>query len=188
MNITSIHQRPSFDEFPRHSTYFFNVISLIEKSTAFPHTFFDLIWMVEKSTLFPQTFFDVISLVKKSMLFSLTLFHVILMVEKTTLFACIFFDEISTLFLVKLQANENNRRSFPLLVTLKNWLLQDFSLNFSSKSHSCSPSRTIFESYNLQHYKRELPHISFLGIYRTITLYNFWVVTLLWSHSCKKVQ
>ena len=76
--------------------------------------------MVEKSTLFPQTFFDVISLVKKSMLFSLTLFHVILMVEKTTLFACIFFDEISTLFLVKLQANENNRRSFPLLVTLKN--------------------------------------------------------------------
>ena len=54
------------------------------------------------------------------MLFSLTLFHVILMVEKTTLFACIFFDEISTLFLVKLQANENNRRSFPLLVTLKN--------------------------------------------------------------------
>ena len=59
------------------------------------------------------------------MLFSLTLFHVILMVEKTTLFARIFFDEISTgkistLFLVKLQANENNRRSFPLLVTLKN--------------------------------------------------------------------
>ena len=97
-------------------------------------------------------------------------------------------DEISTLFLVKLQANENNRRSFPLLVTLKNWLLQDFSLNFSSKSHSCSPSRTIFESCNLKHYKRELPHISFLGIYRTITLYNFWVVTLLWSHSCKKVQ
>ena len=59
------------------------------------------------------------------MLFSLTLFHVILMVEKSTLFARIFFDEISmskisALFLVKLQANENNLRGFPLLVALKN--------------------------------------------------------------------
>ena len=88
--------------------------------------------MVKKSTLFPQTFFDVVSLAKISTLFSLTLFHVIFMGEKPTLFARIFFDEISTgkistLFLVKLQANENNLRGFPLLVTLKNWLLQDFS-------------------------------------------------------------
>ena len=42
------------------STYFFDVISLMEKSTPFPRIFFDIIVMVEKSTLFPRTFFDVI--------------------------------------------------------------------------------------------------------------------------------
>ena len=57
-------------------------------------------------------------------------FDVILMVEKSTLFARNCFDEISTgknstLFLVKLQANENIRGRFSLLVTLKNSLLQD---------------------------------------------------------------
>ena len=51
------------------STNFFDLISLIEKSTSFPHTFFDVISMVEKSTLFPHTFFDVISMVEKSTLF-----------------------------------------------------------------------------------------------------------------------
>ena len=55
--------------------YFFDVISLVEKSTWFPRTFFDVISMVEKSTLFPRTFFDVISMVEKS-----TLFHVLLSV------------------------------------------------------------------------------------------------------------
>ena len=34
------------------SRYFFDVISLIEKSTSFPRTFFDVILMVEKSPLF----------------------------------------------------------------------------------------------------------------------------------------
>ena len=71
--------------------------------------------MVEKSTLFPCTFFDAISLV-----------------EKSTLFAGTFFDKILrgknlTSFFLKLQANENIRGGFPLLVTLKNWFLQDFS-------------------------------------------------------------
>ena len=51
------------------STYFFDVISLIEKSTSFPRTFFDVILLVEKSTLFPRTLFDVISLVEISTLF-----------------------------------------------------------------------------------------------------------------------
>ena len=57
------------------SAYFFNVISMVEKSTLFPRTLFDVISMVEKSTLFPRTFFDVISMVEKS-----TLFHVLLSV------------------------------------------------------------------------------------------------------------
>ena len=46
------------------STYFFDVISLIEKSTLFPCTFFDVTSMVEKSLLFPRIFFDAISVVK----------------------------------------------------------------------------------------------------------------------------
>ena len=53
---TSIHWTPNFHVF---STCFFNVISLIRKSTLFPPTFFDVILMVEKSTLVPSTFFGV---------------------------------------------------------------------------------------------------------------------------------
>ena len=70
------------------SNYFFDVISLIEKthvtsahyfqSTSFPCTFFGVILMVEKSTLFPRTFFDVISLVEICTLFLFTFFDVIL--------------------------------------------------------------------------------------------------------------
>ena len=63
------------------STYFFDVISLVEKSTSFPRNFFDVISMVEKSTSFPRTFFDVISMVEISTVFLLTFFDVILMVE-----------------------------------------------------------------------------------------------------------
>ena len=68
------------------STYFFDVISMVEKSTWFPCTFFDVILLVEKFTWFPCTFFDVISLVEKSTLFPRTFFDVISMVEKPTLF------------------------------------------------------------------------------------------------------
>ena len=57
------------------SAYFFDVISMVEKSTWFPRTFFDVISLVEKFTWFPRTFFDVISMVEKS-----TLFHVLLSV------------------------------------------------------------------------------------------------------------
>ena len=46
------------------STYFFDVISLVEKSTSFPRTFFDVISMVEISTVFLLTFFDVILMVE----------------------------------------------------------------------------------------------------------------------------
>ena len=77
------------------STYFFDVISLIEKSTSFPCTFFDVFSMVEKSTSFPRTFFGVISLVEKYTSFPHTLFNVISMVEKSTSFPRTLFGVIS---------------------------------------------------------------------------------------------
>ena len=73
---------------------FFDVISMVEKSTLFPRPFFDVISMYEKSTLFPLPFFDVISLVEISTVFLTTFFYVTLMVEKSTLFARTFFDKI----------------------------------------------------------------------------------------------
>ena len=98
VDITSIRQRPNFGEFPRHSTYFFDVTSLIEKSTSCPCTFFDVILLVEKSMLFPCTFFGEISLVEKSTLFPRTLFDMISMVKKSTLFPRTF---IGVILLVK---------------------------------------------------------------------------------------
>ena len=70
--ITSIPRYPNFDEFHVISTYFFNVILLIEKSTSFTRTFFDEISMAEKCTLFPRTFLDSLSMVEKSTLFPRT--------------------------------------------------------------------------------------------------------------------
>ena len=89
VDITSIRRRANFDEFPRHfrvlfrcnfdgrkihvvSTYFFDVISMVEKSTSFPHTFFDVISLVEKSTLFPRALLDVISMVEMCTVFLFT--------------------------------------------------------------------------------------------------------------------
>ena len=112
VDITSIRQRPNFDEFPRHfrvlfrcnfagqkihvvSRTFFDVISLVEKSTWLPRTFFDVILLFEKFTWFPRTFLDVISMVEKSTWFPRTFFDVISMVEKSTLFPRTFFDVIS---------------------------------------------------------------------------------------------
>ena len=108
---TWIRRRPNFDEFPRHfhvlfwcnfadrkiyvvSTYFFDVISMVEKSTWFPRTFFNVISMVEKSTLLPRAFFDVISMVEKSTLFPRTFFDVISFIEISTVFLLTFFDVI----------------------------------------------------------------------------------------------
>ena len=109
VNLTSILRRCVKDQTSTNfyviSAYFFDVISLIEKSMPFPHTFFNVISMVKKFTVFPRTFYDVIYLVEISTVFLLTFFNVILMVEKSTLFARTFFDEIwmgpnSTAFLV----------------------------------------------------------------------------------------
>ena len=74
--------------------------------------------------MFPRTFFAVISWSKYPRFFHVALFDVISMFEKSTLFQLTFFDEISIgknsmSFLVKLQANENIRGGFSLLITLK---------------------------------------------------------------------
>ena len=80
-----------FDEFPcDFQGVFFDVISLIEKSTLFPRTFFAVISMVEKYTLLPRAFFDVISLVEISTMFLLTFFDLILMVKKSTFLHILF--------------------------------------------------------------------------------------------------
>ena len=77
------------------STYFFEVISLIEKFTSFSRIFFGVITMVQKSTFFPRTFFGAISLVEISTFFSRTFFDVISMVKKSTLFPRTFINVIS---------------------------------------------------------------------------------------------
>ena len=97
------------------STYFFDKISLIEKSTSFPRTFFGVISMVKKPTLFPRTFFGVFSLVEISTFFPRTFFDVILIVEKSTLFPRTFFDVISlvekpTLFSITFFINFDGRK------------------------------------------------------------------------------
>ena len=138
------------------SAYFFDVVSLVEKSTWFPRTFFDVILLVEKFTWFPHTFFDVISMVEKSTWFPCTFFDVISLVEKLTCFPLIFFDvilmvEICTLFLltffdvilmgidltsfwhrasflVSCKLMKTFEKVFPVFVTLNSWFLQDCSL------------------------------------------------------------
>ena len=98
------------------SAYFFDVISMVKKSTWFPRTLFDVISLVEKSTWFPGTFFDVISMVEICTLFLLTFFDVILMGKDLTS------------FLVSCKLMKTFEKFFPVFVTLNSWLLQDCSL------------------------------------------------------------
>ena len=88
------------------STYFFDVISMVEKSTLFPRTFFDVISMVEKPTLFPHFFIGVILMVEVSTLFLLTSFDVILMGKDLTS------------FLVSCKLMKTFENFFPVFVTL----------------------------------------------------------------------
>ena len=88
------------------SAYFFDVISMVEKSTWFPRTLFDVISLVEKSTWFPGTFFDVISMVEICTLFLLTFFDLILMGKDLTL------------FLVSYKLMKTFENFFPVFVTL----------------------------------------------------------------------
>ena len=88
------------------SAYFFDVISMVEKSTWFPRTFFDIISLVKNSTWFPRAFTDVISMVEVCTLFLLTFFHVILMGKDLTS------------FLVSCKLMKTFEKVFPVFVTL----------------------------------------------------------------------
>ena len=96
VDSTGILRRYVEDQIPTNfhviSAYFFDVISLVEKSTWLPRTFFDVILLFEKFTWFPRTFLDVISMVEKSTWFPRTFFDVISMVEIRTLFLPTNFD------------------------------------------------------------------------------------------------
>ena len=164
----------NFHDFPE---YFFDLISMVEKSMSFPLTFsdaismvlkstlfrralFDVISMVEKSALFPRTFIGVISLVEKSTLFPRTFFDVICLVEICTLFLLTFFDVIlmgknSTSFLVSYKLMKTSEKVFPVIVTLNSWFLQDCS-------PWCSLVPLKFESYNLHHCKKNCCKLVFL--------------------------
>ena len=105
------------------SAYFFDVISMVEKSTWFPRTLFDIISLVEKSMWFPHPLFDVISLVEKFTWFPGTFFNVISMVEICMLFLLTFFDVILmghdlTSFLVTCKLMKTFQKFFPVFVTL----------------------------------------------------------------------
>ena len=105
------------------STYIFDVISMVEKSTSFPRTFFDVILLVEKSMLFPRTLFDVILMVQKSTLFPRTFFNIICLVKICTLFLLTFLDVIlmgknSISLLVKCKLMKSFEEVFPVFVTL----------------------------------------------------------------------
>ena len=136
---------------PHFNVPFLTLFWWSKKSTLFPRTFSpcnfagrkihivstyffcrDFFGGQDIHVFFHVLFFDTISIVEKSTLLPLTFFILILMVEKSTLFARTFTDKISmgknlTSILVQLQPN-GNIRGFPLLVTLKSWLLQDCPL------------------------------------------------------------
>ena len=155
------------------STYFFDVISLIEKSTSFPRTFFDVISMVEISTFFPRTFFNIILMFEKSTLFPRTFFNVISLVKKSTLFPLTSFDETSM--------GKKHSRRFPFVSNFKKLTFRRlFSLNFSSKAPWCNPVPLKFEYYNLQDCQKNCHKLVF-WVFTDQLLYHivFWTATLL---------
>ena len=189
------------------SRTFFDITSLAEKSALFPRTCFDVISMVEKiyivSTYFFQCNFDgrkmhVVSPYSFHCNFDGRKIHVV----STYFFRCnwsgrnihvvftyYFWRDLDAqkccIVFGKLWSTENIREGFSCVCNFKQLTFARlFSLNFSSKSPS------FIEIWVLQPspLSKELSQVSFLGIYRTATLpNNFWVATLLWSYSCKKL-
>ena len=98
------------------SSYFFDVISMVEKSTLLPRTSIEVISLVQKSTLLPYTFFNVICLVEICTFFLLTFLDVILMGKNPIL------------FLVSCQLMKILEEVFLVFVTLNSWLVQDCSI------------------------------------------------------------
>ena len=147
-------------------TYFFDVISLMRKSTSFPRTFVPVILLLQKSTLFPRTFFDVILMVGKSTLFSHSFFDVISMIEKSMFYARTFIG----LILLAKKSTLFPRTFFDIILIDKKSAL--FPRTFFDKvsqvkistlflpwreSSSCSLFHWILiESCNLYHWKKHL--------------------------------
>ena len=75
VDITSIRQRPNFEEIPHHVRILFQWNFVVRKTDVASRYFFDVISLVKKPTLFPRTFFNVISIVKKFELFPCTMGH-----------------------------------------------------------------------------------------------------------------
>ena len=119
VDITSFVEDQILTNFHVLPRTFFDVISLVEKSTLFPRTFFDVISIDEKSTLFPRYFFDVISLVEKFTLFPRTFIGVISLVDKSTPFPRIFFDVISIVEKTFHHINLMSKNSTSFLVSYK---------------------------------------------------------------------
>ena len=80
VDITSFVEDQILTNFHVLPRTFFDVISLVEKSTLFPRTFIGVISLVDKSTPFPRMFFDGISIVEK------TFHHINLMSKNSTSF------------------------------------------------------------------------------------------------------
>lgn len=76
--------------------YYIDMLKRIHRqiSTSFRLFFFNIISMSEKSTSFRCTFFDVISMCKLLTSFRCTLFNIISMTEKLTSFRCTFSTQL----------------------------------------------------------------------------------------------
>ena len=107
------------------STYFFDVISLIEKFTSLPRTFFDITSLVEKIHVVSTYFFRCNFAGQKLLVVYTYFYRRNFDGRKIHVVYTYFFNEISmgknsTSFVIKLSGNENLRGGFPLLVTLEN--------------------------------------------------------------------
>ena len=184
--------------------YFFNVISMVEKSTSFPRTLFNVISLVEKSTLFSRIFFNVISIVEKSTLFPHTLFDVILMVKKSTLFPGTFFYvismiEICTLFLLTffdVILMGKNSTSFLVSCTNEN-IREGFSCVCNFKELTFARLFSLKKFYNLDYCKKNCCNLVFLVfteqlLYKIILgqlhCYEVTLVKNVINHCYKKVK
>ena len=129
----------------------FDVYSVVEKSTLFPHTFIGVILPVEKSSLFPRTFFQC------------NLSGGIMHIVFTYFFQCNFDGQKFEIVFGKLEANKNIRGGFSCVCNFKQLTFaRFFSLNFSNKCPWCSPVSLKFESYNLCHCKKSCCKLVFL--------------------------
>ena len=148
VDITSIRRRPNFNEFHVISAYFFDVISMVEKSTYFFWCNFAGRKTHVVSTYFFRCNFDGWKIHVVSMYFHRCNFvgrnvHVVF----TYFFRRSFDGQRFDIVFGKLLANENIREGLSYICNFKQLnFARLFCLNFSSKSPWCSPVPFKFES------------------------------------------